>query len=164
MVKWIGICCAMLFSFSSCNDSKSKDRDTLTTTAVTDMLSLQLESKRTTCLVDTVIIHIKPTTLRATEVTFVSFRIENRTNDTVSFGNHVKLEKCTKGEWEDTHAMDTVVFNDILIICAPNCVHTQKIGLDIPEYKYQPGMYRIRKELTIGGSTVERFAVFWVRE
>ena len=164
MVKWVGICCAVLFSFSSCNDSKSKDRDTLTTTEVADTLSLPPKSKRISSLADTVLAHIKPAILSATAVTSVQFQIENRTNDTVSFGNHVTLEKRMKSEWEDTHGLDAVVFNDILIICAPNCIHTQKIGLDIPEYKYQPGMYRIRKELTIGGSTVEHFAVFWVRE
>ena len=154
-INFILLICLLLICIGACKNDRKLTTSENIVSKIQTTDSIQTKSEISGSIVDSLQVRIVPNRFHANTISTAEIIICNYTLDTFNFGTHVKIEKFVDTRWINTHALDNLAFEDIAIYSLPGSEQRQTIILKTDGYEYQPGRYRIPKNLSIknGGET-----------
>lgn len=93
----------------------------------------------------------------------ISYKIENKSNKTITTGLFYTIEKYENKSWNKTDLTDKLVFIEIALLLNSNEAIEEQIDLS-QIHKLQDGYYRIKKEYFSEEGTINQYIEFKVTD
>ena len=77
----------------------------------------------------------------------ISLSIHNKGNEQVVYGTPYQMEIEKEGQWYTLAFKEGVAFNEIALVLKPGATNPEEISLQVVDYAFKPGKYRILKQI-----------------